>query len=254
MPNISTRISNMIKYTKNWPKYLMYKFFTNREKPFVFETRAGNVAVPPRVMHTYKEVFFRAAYFHGIPDHVFSDDHIVVIDVGANVGFFSLFALQRFEHVNVYAFEPMPKNFKQLKTYYDRLDKENWSIENKAVSGKEGKITLHYDASDSFTTTASVHASDREPDTAVVEAVTLQNIVDKHGLGKIDLLKLDCEGSEYDILYNTSDELLKKVRSLTMETHPGDKENESHEAMISFLESKGYTVNNDDPPMLTAWR
>ena len=243
-----------MKYTKNWKQYLAFKYMSDRSKPFVFETRAGNVEVPPRVMHTYKEVFFRAAYFHGIPNRVYSDDHIVVLDVGANVGFFSLFALQKFDNVNVYAYEPMPKNYAQLSKYYGELNKDNWQIHNKAVSGKAGTITLHYDASDSFSTTASVHANEREPDTAEVECVTLRQIVDEYNLTKIDLLKLDCEGSEYNILYHADDEVMNMVKSVTMETHPGDEPNESHEAMIEFLQSKGFSVNNDDPPMLTAWR
>ena len=71
----------------------------------------------------------------------------------------------------------------------------------KAVYGSSGEVVLSYDSSDSFTTSASVYdSSNTQMKTIRVSCVTLQEIFDKHQLERCHLLKMDCEGSEYEIL------------------------------------------------------
>jgi molybdenum cofactor biosynthesis enzyme MoaA len=77
----------------------------------------------------------------------------------------------------------------------------------------------------------------------------------ERSLNTIDLLKLDCEGAEYEILFSLPDAEFKKVNRIAMETHV----TESHktEDLVDFLRNKGYQVNyiaNKETGHIWAWR
>jgi len=75
-----------------------------------------------------------------------------------------------------------------------------------------------------------------------VHAVTLADVLAQQALDRVDLLKLDCEGAEYEILMNATEETLAKVQRIVMEYHNVDADH-THVQLIRFLESVGYTVS-----------
>jgi FkbM family methyltransferase len=168
------------------------------------------------------------------------------------VGYFSLAAFSRYPNARVFAFEPMPVNFKQLTRYRDQNPRLDFTIVNKAVSGTTGTIRLHYDASDSFTTAASV-LDNKHGSTIDVETTTLQQILSYNHLNRVDFLKLDCEGSEYPILYDAPPAVLDKISAIAIETHPGKGERENLQSLSSFLQTRGFkTATWRD--IIWAWR
>ena len=71
-----------------------------------------------------------------------SNEERLILDIGAQSGIFSIYALYRNNNAKIYSFEPDPENFIQLKENIkeNKLDKNIYPI-NKAVSGKNGKIS-----------------------------------------------------------------------------------------------------------------
>ena len=68
------------------------KFGINNTAPVLFKTRKGIfVEVPRRLLQTFKEIFMDECYMDGLELHV--PDNSTVIDIGANAGFFTLFAV-----------------------------------------------------------------------------------------------------------------------------------------------------------------
>jgi len=63
--------------------------------------------------------------------------------------------------------------------------------------------------------------------------------------GEIDLLKVDIEGSEYEVLFNTDTKHLKRVRRMVLEYH-GDVEPYTHAQLFARLASNGFEVVSDD--------
>lgn len=247
------RLINLIKTHSNWLDYYQYKYFGKNKESLTFKCRGGmNIEVPARMIQTYKECFLDEVYYKGFPQGKISNNPIV-IDVGANVGYFSLFSLVRYPKAKVFSFEPMPMNFELLKKYRDENKNLDFNPTNRAMSGEKGHITLQYDASDSFTTSASIFDTSIGSDTLKVETVTLEDVINENQLEKIDLLKLDCEGSEYSILYGASEAVLEKVKALTIETHLGKGDKENRDDLVKFIEQKGFTtkVEND---IVWAWR
>lgn len=240
------RLINLIKTHSNWTNYYRYKYFGKNNSSLTFKCRNGmQIEVPARMVQTYKECFLDEIYYKGLPDGYIKKGP-VVIDVGANVGYFSLFTLMRFPKAKVFSFEPMPMNFKLLSKYSSENPHLDFNPVNKAMSGEAGHITLQYDASDSFTTSASIFENTIGNDTLKVETTTLAHVLEANNIDKVDLLKLDCEGSEYSILYTTDDAVLEKIGALSIETHEGNEPNENRDNLVEFLHQKGFTTKVAD--------
>jgi FkbM family methyltransferase len=192
---------------------------------------------------TYKELFFDATYTKGFPHQITLNEYSNIVDIGANVGYFSLFMSTTFPKANIYAFEPMPMNFALLQQYKNENPNLNLTVVNQAVSKSIGTIILNYDANDSYSTAASIHENHDQKDTIEVKTTTLESIIKTQNLEKIDFLKLDCEGSEYDILYHCPLSILNNIQYLAIETHQGNAENENSESLIQFLKKNQFQIN-----------
>jgi FkbM family methyltransferase len=186
--------------------------------------------------------------------HLKSDP--VIVDVGANAGFFSLFMAARFPASKIFAFEPLPANFSHLQRHFQLNSRKALVCQNKAVAGKKGFIELYYNPDANFTALASMHTAFDGSNTSrvEVEAVPLPDIFSQFRIESVDLLKLDCEGAEYDILYHCPDQQLSRVRMIAMETHPGTGINETTEAICQFLAGKGVKFKTGSNNFVWAWR
>lgn len=237
------RVINNVRHHKNWLDYYRQKYFGSMESGFRFSCRVGvQIDVPKRLLPTYKECFFDDSYFKGFPKEIASRQMGNVVDIGANVGYFSLALFSQHPQARVIAYEPMANNFRLLQDYTGRYPDFNWTVVNEAVSSEAGTLKLHFDGSDSFTTAATVLGNTAQPDVAEVHCTTLEQLVQDQGLDTIDFLKLDCEGSEYAILYGASPEVLGKIKAMSVETHNSNQQGENIAALSKFLQDRGFGV------------
>jgi len=65
----------------------------------------------------------------------------------------------------------------------------------------------------------------------------------QHGLDRVDLLKMDCEGSEYSILYRCTTEYLKRIGKMAIEVHAGQEPDHNITALSSFLAARGFSTH-----------
>ncbi len=245
---------NNIRNHSNWISYYIYKFFTSQKESFTFKCRSGiNTTVPKRLLHTYKEVFFDQIYIKKFPNNDFLKGEPTIIDIGANVGYFSLFALSKNLKAKVYSYEPMPNNFELLSKYKRENSKCNFNPFNLAVGSAVGTITLNYNASDSFTTSASILPLVGENDQIKVKTTTLAEIIESNNIKQIDFLKLDCEGSEYDILYNSEKMLLQNIKTMAIETHIGTEKNHNMACLVDFLKKNNFELKTEGS-IIWGWR
>ena len=190
----------------------------------------------------FDEIFAGDGYLrHGID----IGDGDCVFDVGANIGLFSLFAAQRARDVSVFSFEPLPPICRTLRA-------------NASLYGLRGEVfecgLAQHPGEADFTfypgnTVISSSATSREEARAVVKAFlenqgdlsgaqldellavrleseehrcrlrTVSDIVAERGLDKIDLLKVDVEGSEEAVLLGIEEEDWPKIDQLVVEVH-----------------------------------
>lgn len=123
----------------------------------------------------------------------------VVIDIGANIGYYTLiFAKLVGNTGKVFAFEPDPTNFQLLKKNIEANGYTNVILEQKALSNKEGKVTLAL----SKQNTAGHHIISEQQDSKnsiQVDAIIADNYF-KNFEHKINFIKMDVEGAESIVL------------------------------------------------------
>jgi FkbM family methyltransferase len=247
------RYYRLFKTFKNWWLYLAYKYGLTALKTLIFETRNGVIVeVPARLLQTFKEIFMDECYLAGLEKNVPSD--ATIIDIGANAGYFTLFAASKFFRSSLLAYEPIPVNYAQLMRNRHLNPSHNIKYFPVAVAGHCGEIQLSFDASDSFTTSATVFNRTSQNKHIKATCVTLPQVLDENGIKKCDLLKMDCEGAEYDILYNCPGVYLSRIEQIAMEVHQGEKDNENIDALESFLNQQGFLTRRRPVGLLWAWR
>lgn len=145
-----------------------------------------------------------------------------VVDVGANIGVFSLFCADAFaDRIDkIYSIEPYLPNYRRICSTVSRngLDKVIVPI-HRAVSDQEGTVDLllgdaHY--SHSLLPQKVTHPRARQP----VAMTTLNALKRELGLTELDLLKVDIEGAELKA-FAQGHELLAVTNMLIVEVHEG---------------------------------
>ena len=148
----------------------------------------------------------------------------IVIDIGANVGMVSILLAKKFPFLKIYSFEPLKENYDNFikNIELNNIPKGVITAENKAVT-KDGRlITMSINSANkggSSTTDVISINSIMTKENSQVESITLEEIFKKYNINKLKLLKIDCEGSEYEILYNADTNLLKNIENLRGEFH-----------------------------------
>jgi len=157
-----------------------------------------------------------------------------VLDIGANIGVFSLYAA--FSGANkITAFEPSESSFHILQQNIKQNHLESVvSINRNAVVGIPKKHVKFPKESNVLNTILPDSSDAAEYD--LVEAISFSKII--NDLGNIDLLKIDCEGGEYEIFLNTVADDIKKVDEIRMEYHIGP-----YEEMVTRLKGLEYDIN-----------
>lgn len=237
------RVVNMIGNVTNWQDYLRYKYGGKKADRFVFRLKNGlELAIPKMLLPEFKENFYEEVYFKHLPSKIFEVEKPVIVDIGANVGYFSLCALLKLRQPRVYMFEPIKRNFGELERNLAIAAYKNFHVYNMAVSDKAGELVLRFDNEQSITTSASLLSNASGGHEEVVPCTSLSDVISDNKLTKIDLLKLDCEGAEYNILYSLPKEAYAQINCISLETHEGNGAKEHHRELVAHLKSLGYHV------------
>ena len=131
-----------------------------------------------------------------------------ILDVGANVGDWSLLCRRLFPRATIHAFEIAPPVFSELKHRLSHL--ENLVLNPKGLSSQECEIEIYYSATLGYLTTAYAEnfdaafalpgAKQSPPVTIKAKVVCGDDYVKEHGIRSIDVLKVDVEGMEESVL------------------------------------------------------
>ena len=155
----------------------------------------------------------------------------LAIDIGSNLGFVTYYLSQRFE--KVISIEPSSEHFEILSKMCLLNELKNVSVIKKAIFMKAGKFP--FGGPDNNKTMRSLHMStwqDNKPQEDV-ECITLEDLFRDEKIEHCDLMKLDVEGSEYEILGSPSFKAVaSKIDIVIGESHKwaGRNENQLRES------------------------
>ncbi|MBJ7901327.1 MAG: FkbM family methyltransferase [Cyanobacteria bacterium RI_101] len=179
---------------------------------------------------------------------------MTVFDVGGNIGELTLL-FSRFVGRSgaVHTFEASKATFNQLETVCKIANRSQVVLNNKAVADKEGVLQLHvYDDEHSGWNTLAnrpleKYGIDVKPiHLEEVVAVTIDEYCVEKGITKIDLLKIDIEGAEYQALLGARKMLKqKKIKCIIFEFGQTtyDMGNDPQDIQ-KYLTSLGYSIKN----------
>ena len=168
-------------------------------------------------------------------------DPLVIVDCGANVGFASRYFLQAFPHARIIAIEPEPDNIEicrlNLEPFRDRS-----VVIHAAVWDEVLKVALSLPSDQREWSTQVRLAVEGELPT--IQAIDLASLLREQGLDKVDILKIDIEGSELRLFRDGASRLwLGLVGNLAIELHS----EECAQAFFGAMSGFDYSlVKSDD--------
>jgi len=155
---------------------------------------------------------------------------MVVADVGANIGYYTLLAASRVgEGGVVCAFEPEPKNFAELCHNINLNKFENIRLFQKAVSGANGVAPLYISEHESGEHSL-VKCRRYRLHPLMVETVSLDSVLDK-----VDILKVDTEGNEFEVIEGAKRLSGNGVEAILLEIWQHGLETSGH-SLVQFWE------------------
>jgi FkbM family methyltransferase len=167
------------------------------------------------------------------------DSADVVIDIGAHIGSFSVWAARQASNGRVYAFEPNDENHAFLVENKKLNNLTNLETFNLAVSDKDGEASFfnsdHLSMSHSFFETGAEN-------TTTVRTVSLAGILEANHIERVNYLKIDAEGAEYLIVLNTPPEVLSKVDKIFIEFHDYLDHGHHYKDIENYLSANGFQV------------
>jgi FkbM family methyltransferase len=205
-----------------------------------------------------KKEIFRKRRYHRDGFEIRPND--TIIDIGANMGMFVMWAAPQAPKGRVVAIEPM--NVVDCLDMNVRLNEIKNVTVLKAAVGRDGDVLefLDYPSFNIITHQVGVRPARMtrflirllnfghwvEPMPVRAPCVSLGTIMDELDLETVDYLKIDCEGGEYEIFRTLADEHWGRIRRIAMEFHefqPGQR----HTELVELMEAQGFEVEIRKP-------
>jgi FkbM family methyltransferase len=217
-----------------------YLGLSRLEYPFALRLRSGE-QVPIEELTDLKafwQIFLRRIYRVQATDRA-------ILDLGANIGIFTLYAARFAPQAKIFSFEPFPSTFSRLlaTVHVHHLDSRVTCL-NYAATGANGTRVMpdlpvpSQRRALALTPSPAGTKSGAKPGTQVV-GKTLESILEECHVPKVDLLKMDIEGSEYEVLLSTSQTALARIRRIALEYH-GDSAPYSKQQLFHHLGKAGF--------------
>jgi len=251
----------MMKFTMFWPRLrlaleqffaillhvrrpypMLMDLFKIRRSRYVARTRGltpVEMELRPGGMDRYVfyETVLRRDYFiHGATPRPGD----LVIDVGGNIGGFTIVAAQRVGPTGrVIAIEPEPAAFDQLVANVRRNGLQNVTPRRAAIGARAGVIVMRC-LSRCLYTTAFSPTDIPPPDKPDIQVpvIPLDQLLTEERIDRCNLLKIDVEGGEYDILDALSKEAANRIDRIVVEYHPAP--GRQYQELFHRLQALGY--------------
>jgi len=188
-------------------------------------------------LYAFTEIFIENTYSY--KELFESSNNIIIFDVGANIGLYSIKQAFHSKNSSIYAFEPSKISFNTFKKNIYENGLNNIKIFNICV-GETSKLIKFYDSQSSVNS----HIANQNDDGYQIKMESLDNIIDFEKIIKIDIIKIDTEGYEVNILKGALNKALDITESIVLELHYEGEEDEIDSILLP-KKFKKLTKTND---------
>ena len=145
----------------------------------------------------------------------------IILDIGANVGSTSIFFSINYPQSTIFSFEPVTETYEILKKNISNFN--NIHSYKYAISDKDDFQRIYIDENRlGRSSLIKKHRNMENTNTEIVQLVNLNSFLRNNNIEKIDILKIDCEGSEVEILESIKTKL-DKIALIYIEIHGEEK-------------------------------
>lgn len=143
----------------------------------------------------------------------------VILDVGSNIGTSILFFHEQFPGAKIFGFEPHPETYRILQMNVGSIP--SVEIFNYALGATNRQVAFEFDGADfsRFLTTMEGPEWHGPLTTTNCQIRHAREVIKELGIKRVDLIKIDCEGAEYDVLTALPEEMLRHCKWITGEMH-----------------------------------
>lgn len=166
-------------------------------------------------------------------------EDLVVVDIGAHIGCFSLSFSTQHPQSRVHSYEPTPSTGEYLVRNVEGNDLGHRITVNRSAVGARSGTLVMADTGQASGHNGVMHLGEEGAVGIEVPCVSLESAFEAAG-GRVDLVKMDAEGAEYDIILTSPPELWQSVRRVVMEYHP--LSGHSFDEIEAFLKTAGLSV------------
>jgi len=235
-----------IQRIQNWPDAIHLRLFRKSPGLRLLRFRDGlNVMVrgATRDWDVLHELIFAGSYGRAM-DWIAraKGRESTVIDLGGNVGLFSLLASRQNPQGRIIAFEPGPPNIRlfRINMLLNNQVTGRVEVREQAVGGVSGTANWTFDelnpgGSSLYGTTG----------TAIPVQIAGFAEVMAQIPGEIELVKIDIEGAEYELLAHTPASTWRRVKAISLELHSDPAGKKTQEQFIGEMEALGYVVEEE---------
>lgn len=167
-----------------------------------------------------------------------------IVDIGAGLGDFTVYAAKHCPDGVVLAYEPLPESFDLLQRNLAINAITNVQAYNLATAETSSSLALEEVEREAVSTRFVVDKSSSRETTAV----QLEHVLDLLPNGRCDFMKIDCEGCEYDLILNSRPEVLHRINRISMEYHDEITANSGLD-LAEHLTSLGFIVQMRKNPV-----
>jgi FkbM family methyltransferase len=238
-------VFEIIRRIENWPTAIGLRVFRRRSGLRLLAFRNGlNVICRSgtRDWDVIHELLFADSYRHALNFLRDRTDAPLVLDLGGNIGLFSLLAALTNKNANIITYEPGPPNRRLLELNLLANSKlsEQIQLRTQAAGGLSRTTDWFFDEYNPGGSGLFGNEGQRF-------AVQIQPLADiASSLGKsITLLKMDIEGGEYEILAHTPPDVWRQVHAISLELHNDPEGKVSQTEFLRRMESYGYQVETE---------
>lgn len=209
------------------------------------------------------EEYARARFF---PDGFEAVPDGTILDVGAHIGVFAAIAAKQVPDGAVHALEPSLENFELLQRNLRDNGAGDAFTHRLALAGENGTLRLYHapgSVGHSFYHNSEWDGQPWEPrpedapPPQAYEDVRTQVLADflaEHGIDRVDFMKMNIEGAEYDVLLNALEDTLRAITWMCVELHP--ESDGRADRLIARLRAVGFHTEfaaAEDNPWVIGW-